>query len=261
MYLIPLRLCLTPTSCRYNVKLLSNFCLAITSFRNCTDVMSSYLLMSYIHIFVQTNIAIVYVNILAHRYLLEKATVMHHAMETRKGEVLLQYLSHALKLEVYFFFVIPLSMVLFVLRLFVPFVIFGALAVTATLLSHTSFSVAAMRIFLRPVLLALRLPDDVELQNEVDSRRNRLLLRARFECLAGIMFVVVGSFGLYLNYILAYADWQRFDENPWLNPFVTGGNVFSIMVDVGMLFVSGMAMGMLQKRDEVSKTGTGLPVL
>jgi hypothetical protein len=123
----------------------------------------------------------------------------------------------------------------------------GAGGFLFVIVMDTAFSVLVTIIFLRPISEVLKIGRDAASQ----SQGYRRMQKRKWHTLIGSTLAVVSSTVLYINAILCFTIQGPFWEVPWLNIFVFGMNVDSILNDVGMLIVSGMI-------NNVSNISTGV---
>jgi hypothetical protein len=112
------------------------------------------------------------------------------------------------------------------------------------------FSITVAKIFLRPILQALRSkstrqslqrsPVQHRAAQPPRSTAHKLMARVKWATFTGIALAVVSSSVLYLNLVLWALPTDTFQSSPWLNPLTFMVNAASILKDVSMLLVSGL---------------------
>jgi hypothetical protein len=121
------------------------------------------------------------------------------------------------------------------------------LSLLQSLSNHRYFNIGATAVFLKPCVQALNrtsvrnAPTSPQLRPQNHSVAIKDLKKTKNLTLAGAVVIVVSSTLLYLNVVLWVIVRGPFVASPWLNPLVFGGNANSIMNDIGMMFVSGIA--------------------
>ena len=103
----------------------------------------------------------------------------------------------------------------------------------------TTFSVIVTALFLRPIFKVLG-EGDASVQH---SASRKSLLKTKWMTLLGASLAVVSSTALYINtgmfFVLGRIG-MPFWTNPYLNVFVFGMNLDSVLNDIGMLLVCGV---------------------
>jgi hypothetical protein len=98
------------------------------------------------------------------------------------------------------------------------------------------FSILVTFLFLRPISQVLKNGRGVAQQSQGHHR----MQKTKWHTLIGSTLAVVSTTALYINAILCFTVQGPFWKIPWLNIFVFGMNIDSILNDVGMVIVSGM---------------------
>jgi hypothetical protein len=104
------------------------------------------------------------------------------------------------------------------------------------MLSHwqdTSFSILITRLFIEPIAKVLEEGNGVANQSE----SYKCMQQRKWHTLVGSTLVVVSSTLLYINAIYCFVFGWR---STWLNIFVFGINLDSILNDIGMVVLSGI---------------------
>ena len=122
-----------------------------------------------------------------------------------------------------------------------PAAVVVAIMLGASLLVLDSIvSVLVTIIFLRPIVKTMR---EASFSAAQESAGYRHMQRTKWMTLFGAVLTVSSSTLLYINGILQVMSEEDslFWTSPWLNFGVFGGNADSILNDIGMMFLSGMA--------------------
>jgi hypothetical protein len=95
----------------------------------------------------------------------------------------------------------------------------------------------------RPILNILK-NDDYYIRQSLSSSKNDAIQRmqmTKWMTMGGVALAVVSSSLFYVNALLYFIWFDYFNAHSWLNPFLVGGNVDSILNDLGVLMVSTLA--------------------
>jgi hypothetical protein len=103
------------------------------------------------------------------------------------------------------------------------------------LTSSTYFSAIVTRIFLLPVLETLTMT-----KGQIQSKAAIDLKMTKYSALFGALLVVLSHSFVYTNFFIWAVALGPFSTHPWLSPFVFGGNLSSILMGVGVMFISGI---------------------
>ena len=119
---------------------------------------------------------------------------------------------------------------------FVLTIVLGA----SLLVLDSVVSVLVTMIFLRPIVKTMKEASSFVAQ---ESAGYRHMQQTKWMTLFGAVLTVSSSTLLYINGILQFMSKKDslFWTSPWLNVGVFGGNADSILNDIGMMFLSGMA--------------------
>jgi hypothetical protein len=115
----------------------------------------------------------------------------------------------------------------------------GGLGVAVLIVIDTYFSVGITNLFVRPISKVLSEGSGVANESEGYKR----MLQSKWTTLVGSTLAVASSTVLYVMMILQFVWGGRDGEmwsNKWLNVFVVGVGINSILNTIGMIFVCGM---------------------
>jgi hypothetical protein len=107
-----------------------------------------------------------------------------------------------------------------------------------TVVMDTVFSVLITFIFLQPIIKMLREGDVDALQ----ATRFKKMHQMKWMNLVGSTAAVASSTALYVMGTLAFVVGKHFWSNPWLNAFVFGKNMDSVVNDFAMMCLCGMPL-------------------
>jgi hypothetical protein len=113
------------------------------------------------------------------------------------------------------------------------------ISISHLFLPDTTFSIFVTALFLRPIYKVLREGDGVARL----SAGYKSLQKTKWMTLSGACLAVFSSSVLYINLLLFFtlgAPGKPFYTNPYLNIFVFGLNLDSVLNDVGMLLACGV---------------------
>jgi hypothetical protein len=113
----------------------------------------------------------------------------------------------------------------------------AAVGVLFEIVMDTTFSVLVTLLFLRPISEALK---NGNLPAVRQSQGYRRMQKTKWHTLIGSTLAVVSTTVVYINCILLFTIQGPFWEVPWLNVFVFGISMDSILNDIGMGIASGM---------------------
>ena len=115
-------------------------------------------------------------------------------------------------------------------------IVYGA----SLLILDSVVSVLITIIFLRPIVTTMR---EARVSVVRESAGYRRMQRTKWMTLFGVVLTASSSTLLYVNVILQIASEEDslYWTSPWLNFTVFGSNADSIVNDIGMMFLSGMA--------------------
>jgi hypothetical protein len=103
----------------------------------------------------------------------------------------------------------------------------------------TAFSIVVTALFLRPIYKVFAEAS----ANFQDSAGYKSLIKMKWMTLGGASLAVVSSTALYINFLLRIvldAPGSQWLANPYLNFFVFGANLDSVLNDTGMLLACGV---------------------
>jgi hypothetical protein len=112
---------------------------------------------------------------------------------------------------------------------------------TFSFVQDTVFSCAVTALFLRPIYSVLRGGKDNNLT--LQSAAYKSLLKTKWMTLGGVTLAVVSSTVLYVNLLLYFilgGFGKPFFTNPYLNIWVFGMNMDSVLNDVAVLLACGL---------------------
>jgi hypothetical protein len=148
-------------------------------------------------------------------------------------------LAISLKWEIRTLLFVPIGILAYFFIPIAGYLLLG-LTLVVTLLTGSAFSVIATVIFLGPILRVLNAGDRI-VENHRSMRAGyRRLQQTKHMTLWGCFIAVSSSSMLYINLFLWLTIGGVFDRSPWLNPFVFGMNLNSILNDIGLLLVCGV---------------------
>ena len=111
-------------------------------------------------------------------------------------------------------------------------------AVLWIMIMDASFSIIVTALFVLPIYETLR---ESGSSNAVSATREYTnIQKSMYMTLFGSTLAVLSSTLLYFNLLVYFRDPSLLRDDSYLNPLVFGGNLDSILNNVGMLFVCGM---------------------
>ena len=190
-------------------------------------------------IFGSLGISIIFTNLLSHRYMLQRATIISEVSAMEAEEHNLEKLNRLFMVEVRavpFAFVCPI--------VFYGVGVVGGLVASnlffmVTLMTDGAFTFSVTRVFLRPVLAVLHMA-----QGQVKTAASERLKRTKWLNLVGVGTVVLSSSVLYIHliahYTLYYVGSPILFSSSWGNPEVFSMNFVQMLNNVGMVLISGV---------------------
>merc|ERR1712086_316497 len=126
---------------------------------------------------------------------------------------------------------VPMGVVCYLGNQFNVSVAIGVLGITITALTDLVFSVGVTLAFLVPLWSVIT-------EQMTQQRFNKKLHKVTIVTALGSTVVVFSGTLLYLNGFAFYLWHARMSQITWLNCYVVGGNLDSILNDLGMLLIS-----------------------
>jgi hypothetical protein len=192
--------------------------------------------LNFINLVSTFGVSVIGTNLLSHRYLHAKASVMITLLNDDQDPSVkwLKSLEAAFVWEARALYVVVVGVPLLFINNTAGLML-AALTVMAIVLMDTSFSVLVTVIFLRPLFQVLS-----DGQRAIRrSRSHQNMQQTMRMTLFGSTLTVTSSTVLYVDMVLQFTVQGRFHSSPWLNTLVFGINLDSILNDVGMMIVSG----------------------
>jgi hypothetical protein len=203
----------------------------------------------FLTLLVAFGILVVGRNLLCHRYLLQKASVMTNNIGAKKeSRFSLKNLNSAFKWELAMLLAVAIGPPFFLVEGYekVAYTI-GSITVFALSICDLIFSIMATSLFLAPVLSALRMSSDEQRMTGSGRGNAKKLARAAKTTLAGCSIVVVSNSILYVNlvvFMVANAGEHYFmADNVYMNPFTFGIGFVSMLGGLGILLACGQFNG------------------
>jgi len=219
------------------LRLLANMLMTASSLWNCSSSPIVDTVLSLAARFVFFGLSIIGTNLMSHRYLSQKASVMVKILNDDRDSSagLVKKLEASFVWEVRMLYLVAVGVILYFASPTAAFAV-GALGALLVIATDTIFSILLTRIFLRPIIKVLGDMRGVRCR----SAGHLAMQQTKWLTLVGSTLIVASSTGLYVNAVLFMLLSSRFMRSSWLNIFVYGGNMDSIVNDVGMLFVCGL---------------------
>jgi hypothetical protein len=156
----------------------------------------------------------------------------------------------SLKWEVRVLYMVPVIATVNFFSLMAALALVGCAALFV-LITDGAFSFIVTIIFLRPIFQTLQLASAV---GRGESQLARKLQHSKYRNVSGCFIAVVSSSLLYVNFGLWAAMGDRFAISPYLNPFVFGVNLDSILNDLMALVLCGFFRDISDGVSEKRKT-------
>jgi hypothetical protein len=224
----------------FGLQLYSNIAkLSINAAVSCTTSVVVYEVLSALFFLVFGVLSVFWTNILCHRYLLEKVKAV---MTDPGSKRFVDKMESALNWELRVVLIVPIAVVAYLAGHVDIASMISALGVCLVILFDSTFSVSLTLAFLVPMWKVLRK------QRHESNVQNQLQIAAQLT-LFGSSLALFSSTTFYLTGFGFYVLYEKWSQSIWLNAYVFGGNVDSILCDIGLLVVStGVAFVVLPKK-------------
>ncbi len=224
----------------FGLQLYSNIAkLSINAAVSCTTSVVLYEVLSALFFLVFGVVSVFWANILCHRYLIEKVKAV---MTETGSKRFVDKMESALNWELRVVLIVPVAVVAYLAGHVDIASMISALGVCLVILFDGTFSVSLTLAFLVPMWKVLRKQrHESKVQNQLQIAAQLTLFGSSLALFSSTMFYLTG-FGFYVLY-------EKWSQSIWLNAYVFGGNVDSILSDIGLLVVStGVAIVVLPKK-------------
>jgi hypothetical protein len=238
-------------ACQSVVNLLSTFGSVAV---NCSSSAIAFVVLFLCTTGVKVLFSILATNLLAHRYLLEKAHIVSQIYDERGWRRRMKYLRNALKAEVFSLLAYPLLGTFLCPLLFLAWDIWARmlsfyiiLCFLPLTITDVLFSAVLVHTFVQPITASVRVAVAAQPEPHLRPKGLAKLKITYRNALLGSALCVVSSTFLYVNIILSFIFPIVFNTTSiWININVVGINADSVLNDLGILISTGILATFVQ---------------